>query len=142
MKQAVDLQWALIRIGALVGAANVNADVVDMNDPGLPEEGLIKEDSSVDMQSWLNKVVPRTPAEGNDDHDNNDDKHKLPTTLVIQEIGSFVQTEQTGPSGGRSSTILKENQVPTRGANTQEEASAEEIGTGEPRTSLGYLFLR
>jgi len=163
MKQAVDLQWALICIGALVGAANVNTDVVDMDDPGLPEGGLIEEDSSVDMQSWLDKLVPGipaegnddhdnnddehkfvpgTPAEGNDDHDNNDDKHKLPTTLVIQEIGSFGQTEQTGPSGGGSSTILKENQVPTRGASTQEEASAEEIGTGEPRTSLGYLFLR
>ncbi|KAK0612249.1 hypothetical protein B0T14DRAFT_342936 [Immersiella caudata] len=143
MKQAVDLQWALIRIGALAGAADVDADVVDTDDPGSPEEGLIEEESSIDIQSWLSKLVPGTPAEGNDDDNNNDDdKHKLPTTSVIQEIGSFGQTEQTGPSGGRSSTILKENQVPTRRANTQEEASEEEIGTREPRTSLGNLFLR
>ncbi|KAK3341568.1 hypothetical protein B0T25DRAFT_573930 [Lasiosphaeria hispida] len=68
MKRAFDLQWALIRIAALTGAADVDDDVINIDDSGPPEEGLIEE--SIDIRSWLDGIVP---SNGDDDNDDDDD---------------------------------------------------------------------
>ncbi|KAK0707548.1 hypothetical protein B0H67DRAFT_316136 [Lasiosphaeris hirsuta] len=114
MKRAFDLQWALIRIAALTGTADVNDDVVDTDDSGPPGEGLIEE--SIDIRSWLDGIVPSNGDDDNDDDDNDDSVHdntsKLPITLSIQARGLLEQQDHLPASIPASNAALKENQSP------------------------------
>jgi hypothetical protein len=62
MRRALELQWVLIRVAALAGAADIYADAVDSDDSGSLEEGLIEE--TPDISSWLDNAVPGPPESG------------------------------------------------------------------------------
>ncbi|KAK3353046.1 hypothetical protein B0T25DRAFT_199987 [Lasiosphaeria hispida] len=125
MKRAFDLQWPWIRIAALTGAADVDDDVVDTDDSGPPEEGLIEE--LIDIRSWLDGIVPSNGDDDNDDddddngvHDDDDDDDdgvhdntsKLPITLIMQVTGPLEQQDHLPASIPASNPALKENQPP------------------------------
>ena len=121
MKAAFDLQWALIRVAALVGAANVYADAADSDDPG-PAEERLTEEVSVDVFSWLDLVEPGLPDNHDNDNDDNDggvdNTSKLPIMLTVQTGSSLGQLEHIYTPASTSefpadlTSTMKENQKP------------------------------
>lgn len=121
MKAAFDLQWALIRVAALVGAANVYADAVDSDDSGSAEEKLT-EVVAVSISSWFDNVEAGLPDDHDDDNDDNDcgadNTSKLPIALTVQTGSSSGQLEHihtpasTSAFSANPTSNMKENQKP------------------------------
>ncbi|KAK0616915.1 hypothetical protein B0T14DRAFT_498047 [Immersiella caudata] len=118
MKAAFDLQWALIRIVALSGAADID-DKPGTDDTGSPQAEEAETEAEVvpmNVESWLDAVA--TDDDGGNNSDNDDghsDIGKLPLSIGIR--GSLERQVEGVPAsivGLSGPSVMKGNQAPTR----------------------------